>query len=76
MTFRWHASALFAVFLLGSSQVAMAQGARFCPRPASPDRSQDPKGTHRPGDAALLGGDYAGLSTTIARPISCGSCRR
>lgn len=63
MTFRWHASALFALFLLGSSQVALAQGAPAAAAPATPPAPVDPKtpkefigrATQR-----FAGGDYAG----------------
>lgn len=63
MTFRWHASALFALLLLGSSQVALAQGAPAAAAPATPPAPVDPKtpkefigrATQR-----FAGGDYAG----------------
>lgn len=61
MTFRWHASALLAVFLLGSSQLAMAQGAPAAaasqPAPADP---KTPKEFIGRATQRFSAGDYAG----------------
>ena len=61
MTFRWHASALFAVFLLGSSQVAMAQGApASAPAQPAPTDPKTPKEFIGRATQRFSAGDYAG----------------
>ena len=61
MTFRWHASALFAVFLLGSSQVAMAQGApASAPAQPAPSDPKTPKEFIGRATQRFSAGDYAG----------------